>query len=100
MTDLEFDPSQLSETQQEALGTYTAVTNQEPSAAVPLLERSQWNVQVNDTVWIVMRSEADFHRLPLQNSSTVKLPIQSRKLELHSRRRQYRPHNHPAKKLS
>ncbi|KAL8718346.1 MAG: hypothetical protein Q9225_004506 [Loekoesia sp. 1 TL-2023] len=46
MTDSEFDPSQLSETQQETLGTYTAVTNQEPSAAVPLLERSQWNVQI------------------------------------------------------
>lgn len=42
----DFDPSQLGESQQEALGTYTAVTNQEPSAAIPLLERSQWNVQV------------------------------------------------------
>ncbi|KAL8946111.1 MAG: hypothetical protein Q9222_007446 [Ikaeria aurantiellina] len=41
-----FDPSQLSSSQQEALGTYTAVTNQEPSAAIPLLERSQWNVQI------------------------------------------------------
>ncbi|KAL8836954.1 MAG: hypothetical protein Q9170_002716 [Blastenia crenularia] len=46
MTDTDFDPSQLSETQQEALGTYTAVTNQEPKAAIPLLERSQWNVQI------------------------------------------------------
>ncbi|KAL8773321.1 MAG: hypothetical protein Q9209_001715 [Squamulea sp. 1 TL-2023] len=42
----DFDPSQFSKNQQEALGTYTAVTNQEPSAAIPLLERSQWNVQI------------------------------------------------------
>ncbi|KAL8912686.1 MAG: hypothetical protein Q9171_002319 [Xanthocarpia ochracea] len=42
----DFGPSQLSESQQEALGTFTAVTNQEPSAAIPLLERSQWNVQI------------------------------------------------------
>ncbi|KAL8997108.1 MAG: hypothetical protein Q9169_003544 [Polycauliona sp. 2 TL-2023] len=41
-----FDPSQLSASQKEALGTYTAVTNQEPSAAIALLERSQWNVQI------------------------------------------------------
>ncbi|KAL8705572.1 MAG: hypothetical protein Q9201_001313 [Fulgogasparrea decipioides] len=42
----DFDPSQLTASQQEALGTYTSVTNQEPSAAVPLLKRSQWNVQI------------------------------------------------------
>lgn len=47
MADSDFDPGQLSESQQEALGTYTAVTNQEPSAAVRLLDRSQWNVQVS-----------------------------------------------------
>ena len=47
MTGDDFGPSQLSESQQEALGTFTAVTNQEPSAAIPLLERSQWNVQVS-----------------------------------------------------
>ncbi|KAL8715486.1 MAG: hypothetical protein Q9220_000821 [cf. Caloplaca sp. 1 TL-2023] len=46
MADQDFDPTQLSSNQQEALGTYTAVTNQEPSAAIPLLERSQWNVQI------------------------------------------------------
>lgn len=43
----DFDPNQLSTSQQEALGTYTAVTNQDPAAALPLLERSQWNVQVS-----------------------------------------------------
>ncbi len=47
MADTDFDPNQLSISQQEALGTYTAVTNQEPAAAIPLLERSQWNVQVS-----------------------------------------------------
>ncbi|KAL8692367.1 MAG: hypothetical protein Q9218_002586 [Villophora microphyllina] len=46
MAGQDVDPSQLSESQQEALGTYTAVTNQEPAAAIQLLERSQWNVQI------------------------------------------------------
>ncbi|KAL8675600.1 MAG: hypothetical protein Q9168_000112 [Polycauliona sp. 1 TL-2023] len=46
MAEDDFDPSQLGASQKEALGTYTAVTNQEPSAAIPLLERSQWNVQI------------------------------------------------------
>lgn len=41
-----FDTSQLSESQQEALQQYVALTNQEAKDAVPLLARSQWNVQV------------------------------------------------------
>ena len=46
MASIDIDPRSLSESEQLALGTYTAVTNQEPSEAIPLLERSQWNVQV------------------------------------------------------
>ena len=46
MAETGFDPEQLSESQQSALATYTSVTNQEPLAAVPLLQRSEWNVQV------------------------------------------------------
>ena len=46
MSNQDFDAMQLNESQQLALGTYTSVTNQEPSAAVPLLQRSEWNVQV------------------------------------------------------
>ena len=46
MSGQDFDPAQLNESQQLALGTYTAVTNQEPSGAIPLLQRSEWNVQV------------------------------------------------------
>ncbi|TPX14952.1 uncharacterized protein E0L32_005061, partial [Thyridium curvatum] len=42
----DFDIGQLSESQQEALQQYTAVTNQEVKDAVPLLQRSQWNVQI------------------------------------------------------
>ncbi|KUI62591.1 UBX domain-containing protein 10 [Cytospora mali] len=42
----DFDPAQLSPTQQEALQQYTQLTNQEPKDALPLLERSQWNVQI------------------------------------------------------
>ena len=41
------DIGQLTESQQLALQTYTSVTDQEPSAAIPLLQRSQWNVQVS-----------------------------------------------------
>ncbi|KAI3399508.1 hypothetical protein diail_6530 [Diaporthe ilicicola] len=44
MADL--DPASLSAGQQEALQQYTALTNQEPKDAIPLLERSQWNVQI------------------------------------------------------
>ncbi|KAH8197990.1 hypothetical protein TruAng_007854 [Truncatella angustata] len=40
------DVSQLSDEQQAALQQYTAVTAQEVKDAVPLLQRSQWNVQI------------------------------------------------------
>lgn len=40
------DISQLSESQQLALQQYTSVTDQEVAAAIPLLQRSQWNVEV------------------------------------------------------
>ncbi|KAK4153711.1 hypothetical protein C8A00DRAFT_33528 [Chaetomidium leptoderma] len=42
----DFDLSVLTASQQEALQQYTDVTSQEPKDAVPLLERSQWNVQI------------------------------------------------------
>lgn len=42
----EHDLAQLSESQREALQQYTQFTNQEVKDAIPLLERSQWNVQV------------------------------------------------------
>lgn len=40
------DLAQLSETQQTALQTYLAVTDQDPLAAIPVLQRSEWNVQI------------------------------------------------------
>ena len=40
------DISQLSQSQQEALQTYTSVTDQDPLAAIPILQRSEWNVQI------------------------------------------------------
>ncbi|CZT12366.1 hypothetical protein WAI453_001740 [Rhynchosporium graminicola] len=40
------DISELSESQQLALEQYTAVTDQDVAAAIPLLQRSQWNVQI------------------------------------------------------
>jgi FAS-associated factor 2 len=43
---LPLDISRLSESQQTALQTYTSVTDQEPIAAIPLLQRSEWNVQI------------------------------------------------------
>ncbi len=46
MAESSTDLSQLNDTQRSALQTYLAVTNQEHVAAIPLLERSQWNVEV------------------------------------------------------
>jgi FAS-associated factor 2 len=46
----ETDISQLSESQQLALQTYTSVTDQDVQAAIPLLQRSQWNVEVGGIV--------------------------------------------------
>jgi FAS-associated factor 2 len=43
----EIDISQLSAEQQLALQQYTSVTDQDIQAAIPLLQRSQWNVQVS-----------------------------------------------------
>lgn len=39
--------AELSSSQQDTLGQYVALTNQEPKDALPLLERSQWNLQVS-----------------------------------------------------
>ncbi|KAJ2906021.1 hypothetical protein MKZ38_003504 [Zalerion maritima] len=42
----EVDTSQLSPDQQEALQQYAQVTDQDVKDAIPILERSQWNVQI------------------------------------------------------
>ncbi|KAL2161139.1 hypothetical protein VTH06DRAFT_8358 [Thermothelomyces fergusii] len=42
----EFDLNSLSASQQEALQQFTDVTSQEIKDAIPILERSQWNVQI------------------------------------------------------
>ncbi|CAG8954276.1 hypothetical protein HYFRA_00005896 [Hymenoscyphus fraxineus] len=42
----EIDISTLSEAQQLALQQYTSVTDQDIQAAIPLLRRSQWNVEI------------------------------------------------------
>lgn len=46
MASPEIDISQLNEAQQLALQQYTSVTDQEVGAAIPLLQRSQWNVEI------------------------------------------------------
>jgi FAS-associated factor 2 len=46
MSSPELDISQLNEVQQTALQTYTSVTDQEPLAAIPVLQRAEWNVQI------------------------------------------------------
>jgi UBA-like protein len=43
------DLSSLTPEQQSALEQYTAVTNQQIEDAIPLLNRTQWNVQVRFT---------------------------------------------------
>ncbi|PYH45630.1 clathrin-mediated endocytosis regulator UBX3 [Aspergillus saccharolyticus JOP 1030-1] len=40
------DISQLSDSERTSLETYIAVTGQEPLEAIPLLRRSEWNVQI------------------------------------------------------
>lgn len=47
MSSPDIDVSQLSDSERTALETYTAVTSQDLSEAIPLLRRSQWNVQVS-----------------------------------------------------
>ena len=46
MSASELDISQLNESQQTALQTYTSVTDQEPLTAIPILQRAEWNVQI------------------------------------------------------
>jgi FAS-associated factor 2 len=46
MADADVDIAALSEEQQLALQQFTAVTDQDLAAAVPLLQRCQWNVQI------------------------------------------------------
>jgi len=50
MASPEVDIAQLSEAQQLALQQYTSVTDQEIGAAIPLLQRSQWNVEVGEDI--------------------------------------------------
>lgn len=57
MADAGVDLAQLSEEQQLALQQFTAVTNQEIKDAVPLLQRCQWNVQVNLTLYHSRKSD-------------------------------------------
>jgi len=46
MASTEFDIAQLTADQQLALQQYTSVTDQALDAAVPLLRKCEWNVQV------------------------------------------------------
>jgi FAS-associated factor 2 len=46
MADAGVDIAELTEDQQLALQQFTAVTDQDVKDAVPLLQRCQWNVQV------------------------------------------------------
>lgn len=47
MASPQVDLNALTESQRQALEQYTAVTSQDVEAAISLLQRSQWNVQVN-----------------------------------------------------
>jgi FAS-associated factor 2 len=46
MADLSVDTAALTSDQQLSLQQFTAVTDQQPSAAIPLLRRCEWNVQI------------------------------------------------------
>jgi UBA-like domain len=58
------DISSLSADQQAVLEQYTAVTNQEVEAAIPLLQRTQWNVQVS-------ASQASYLLLPWNHDTDL-----------------------------
>lgn len=62
MAETSSDIGQLNESQQTALQAYTSVTDQELSAAIPILQRSQWNVQVCRLTY-----ESAIRRWQLQN---------------------------------
>lgn len=47
MSHPEVDLDQLSDSEKTALEMFMAVTSQDPAEAIPLLRRSQWNVQVS-----------------------------------------------------
>lgn len=70
----EFDLAQLSSSQQEALQQYTQMTNQEVKDAVPLLERSQWNVQVRLPLPLPGHTQP-FATLPLSNGMSELTPL-------------------------
>lgn len=55
----DFDLGRLTAGQQEALQQYTDVTSQDIREAIPLLERSQWNVQVCIRSLSLMKAGAD-----------------------------------------
>jgi hypothetical protein len=83
MASPQVDIGQLSESQQLALEQYTAVTNQEPDAAIPLLQRSQWNLQVCcPAANLILTSVNAMRRLRLQSTLMVNRPIQLQKLWL------------------
>jgi FAS-associated factor 2 len=62
MASSEGDISQLSEEQQLALQQYVGVTDQDTQAAIPLLARSQWNVQVSEGRYLLFVTYADVRK--------------------------------------
>lgn len=68
------DLSQLNESQQTALQTYTSVTDQDPIAAIPLLQRSEWNVQIAITRFFEGEPASD----PLAEARAALPPTSSR----------------------
>lgn len=50
--DSDLDLSRLTDEQQLALQQFTSVTDQDLNAALPLLRKCQWNVQVGSVIRI------------------------------------------------
>lgn len=75
------DTGRLTEQQRDTLDQYTSLTHQDGQAAVSVLQRSAWDVQV----WTVLSSarradwatgsDADCDRLQCPGSSTAKRPM-------------------------
>jgi hypothetical protein len=71
--------AQLSDSQREALQTYTSVTAQDLAAAISLLQRSEWNVQVRSSIGCMKTCILIDTRSLLQNSLMAKLRIRSKR---------------------
>ncbi|KAF2673189.1 UBX-domain-containing protein [Microthyrium microscopicum] len=77
MESTDIDIGDLTPVQQAALEQYTAVTGQDVEAAIPLLQRAQWNTQIAITRFFDGEPEVD----PVQEALSAAAPQDTRRQE-------------------